>query len=982
MKTVLPFLLLWSLLSLPPAFAREPGFWRYWTVLDGLQEAWCSAITLSPSGHLWITHGVAVKYSSHYDGYHIRVFPKNDTHLPMFEGPDFSLWSLTRDNTLRYFPDWRVGLEGKWNDYPLSPKDGSPTLIPVAKTKALYLSADQRLIEYDVELQAGREILQATGANLGTISRIFPGRNASVWLSGSAGLGRLLLREENRLETHPYPPDFAGRSAEFLMESRKGFVQGFLPTAANQASPVMFDGRGFSVDPRSFEFSGNVLFREDKIVIPMGDHIGLSAREDMMTASILQAFFEDAGKVWYATNQGMARYCLSIWQTPHEVAQINSIVHGIHELPDGTLWFLCRNQFAALKGGQWKIYPIPPGYEANYYVTGSVGSLPDGRIYYSTDRSIIAFDPATQRFDVLTQSTPYKIRYYLKQHGPDRLLVSEYADPNYSLGLYDGKTYTPLIQESGPNRLLSGVRDSLIDRNNIRWVAGLRGALRFDNGIFQPFPEGDQPPFGAASCLLETREGHIWAGGSNSIWQFDGRHWSLVRDNLDRVNQIVQLADGSIWVASFSGLHQYKNGSWITYTSEDGLPATSVYTVYQDTQGRIWAGATSGIARFHPEEDRDPPLAWVDPNNSLEIAPSGNAQFFFSGVDRWNFTKPDRLYYSCAIDGEPWSSFTTQTVVQVRRLAPGSHQLRVRSMDRNWNRSEIATWDFTVPLPWYKQPGFWVITSLGGTLTLILAGLVVSRHQQVRKSNAMLQEANLRLNRANEELRELDKMKSAFVAQASHDLRTPLTAIKGSLDNLAQGVGGGLNEKQQTIIGRATRSVIRLTNLINDILDISRIESGRMVLELTPVSLNLLTENIIQQEKPAAAQKNISITMAAPENPLWIRVDVSKIERVIGELLSNAIKYTPEGGSIEVRLAPTDTGVSVTVQDTGIGMTPEEMPKIWERFYRTTASKKFAKGSGLGLSIAMELVALHGGSITVTSEAGKGSIFTLLLPKR
>ncbi|HQH72289.1 MAG TPA: HAMP domain-containing sensor histidine kinase, partial [bacterium] len=197
-----------------------------------------------------------------------------------------------------------------------------------------------------------------------------------------------------------------------------------------------------------------------------------------------------------------------------------------------------------------------------------------------------------------------------------------------------------------------------------------------------------------------------------------------------------------------------------------------------------------------------------------------------------------------------------------------------------------------------------------------------------------------------------------------------------------QGVGGGLNEKQQTIIGRATRSVIRLTNLINDILDISRIESGRMVLELTPVSLNLLTENIIQQEKPAAAQKNISITMAAPENPLWIRVDVSKIERVIGELLSNAIKYTPEGGSIEVRLAPTDTGVSVTVQDTGIGMTPEEMPKIWERFYRTTASKKFAKGSGLGLSIAMELVALHGGSITVTSEAGKGSIFTLLLPKR
>ncbi|HOJ60085.1 MAG TPA: ATP-binding protein [bacterium] len=979
MKTPFQFLL-WFFLTLPLAFAREPGFWRYWTVLDGLQEAWCSAVTVSSSGHVWITHGVAVQYSSHYDGYRIREFPKNDTHQPMFEGPDFSLWSLTRSNTLRYFPDWRVGMEGEWIEYPLSPLDGSPLLIPLSKTKALYLSVDQRLMEFNVEEKAARQILQATGTNLGTINRIFPGRGPSVWLSGSRGLGRLLLREGNRLEEFPYPSILVDQSAEFYMESKTGLVQGFLTVSGGQASTVVFDGSEFSIDPSHFELSGTILFREDKIGVPMGDHVLLSVRENMMAGSVHQAFFEEDGKVWYATNQGLARYCLSIWQTPHEVAEVRSIVHGIHEQSDGSLWFLCRNQLVCLREAQWKTYPIPPDYEANYYIIGGIGSLPDGRIYYSTDRSIVAFDPATQQFDALTQSTPYKIRYYLKPEGPEHLLVTEYANPDYSLGHFDGRTYTPLIRESGSNRLLSGVRDSLVDRHNVRWVAGLRGPLRFEQGVYRPFLEGGQPGMGAASCLLETRNGHIWAGGANSIWQFDGRQWSLVRDDLDRVNQIVQMADGSVWVASFSGLHQYKEGSWITYTSDDGLPTTSVYTIHQDRQGQIWAGATSGIARFHPEEDRDSPIAWIDPNNSREIAPSGNAQFFFSGVDKWNFTKPERLYFACRIDDEPWPPFSPHTVVQVRNLSPGTHRLHVRAMDRNWNVSEAAAWDFSVPLPWYKEPGFWAICALGGTLTLFLAALAVSRHFQVQKSNLKLQEANLRLQQANEELRELDKMKSAFVAQASHDLRTPLTAIKGSLDNLAHGIGGGLTDKQQTIIGRASRSVKRLTGLINDILDISRIESGRMILELNTISLRMLTESILQEEKPAAELKNITLRMEAPPDPFRIRVDASKIERVVGELISNAIKYTPEGGTIEVRLAQTDSSISVTVQDTGIGMRPEEIPKIWERFYRTTASRKIAKGSGLGLSIAKELVELHGGTITVASQEGKGSTFTLTLP--
>jgi signal transduction histidine kinase len=235
------------------------------------------------------------------------------------------------------------------------------------------------------------------------------------------------------------------------------------------------------------------------------------------------------------------------------------------------------------------------------------------------------------------------------------------------------------------------------------------------------------------------------------------------------------------------------------------------------------------------------------------------------------------------------------------------------------------------------------------------------------------------LEQANQELRELDKMKTQFVSQASHDLRTPLTAIKGSLDNLLMGIAGALNEKQQKVMTRATTSVDRLTNLINDVLDLNRIETGRIVLEKSDIPFKALVDNIIKENQPAADQKQITLN-ANLGDEITLHIDSSKVERVVGELISNAIKYTPDNGTVDVGLSCEGDSVSLSVNDSGIGMTPEECGKIWERFYRTSASKKFAKGSGLGLSIAKELVELHNGTLSVTSEYNQGTMFVMTLP--
>lgn len=252
--------------------------------------------------------------------------------------------------------------------------------------------------------------------------------------------------------------------------------------------------------------------------------------------------------------------------------------------------------------------------------------------------------------------------------------------------------------------------------------------------------------------------------------------------------------------------------------------------------------------------------------------------------------------------------------------------------------------------------------------------------KRVERRTSELRISNERLSRANEELKKLDEMKSAFVSQASHDLRTPLAAIKGSLDNLILGVAGETTEKQRRVLNRAAKSVDRLSRLIDDILDLNRIESGRTSLEKRCVVLFDILRNSVQENRPAAGHKQIAISLQCQDRETKIHADPGKLERVFAELIGNAIKYTPEGGRVEI-LCQRDGGyMAVCVSDTGIGMSGDECRRVWDRFYRTHASQKFAKGTGLGLSIAKELVEMHRGTIEAESEPGKGTRFVVRLP--
>ena len=245
-----------------------------------------------------------------------------------------------------------------------------------------------------------------------------------------------------------------------------------------------------------------------------------------------------------------------------------------------------------------------------------------------------------------------------------------------------------------------------------------------------------------------------------------------------------------------------------------------------------------------------------------------------------------------------------------------------------------------------------------------------------------IQEKSRELEAANERLKELDCLKSDFVSNVSHELRTPLTAIKGAVDLLLREVPGPLNENQAHHLSRVRSNTQHLAGLINDLLDLSKIEEGKIQLDAGRVSLGGLVHEVMETVKPMAAEKPVLLEVDVPEPSVLVWADRDKGTQVLMNLIGNAIKFTPCDGTIGVSAANDLKGwVRVSIRDAGPGIPTSEQEKIFEKFYQVTQDGgPKPKGTGLGLAISKALVELHGGKIWVESEPGRGSTFSFTLP--
>ncbi len=249
-----------------------------------------------------------------------------------------------------------------------------------------------------------------------------------------------------------------------------------------------------------------------------------------------------------------------------------------------------------------------------------------------------------------------------------------------------------------------------------------------------------------------------------------------------------------------------------------------------------------------------------------------------------------------------------------------------------------------------------------------------------QEARAVAEAAQRDLGAQNERLRELDRLKDEFIALVSHELRTPLTSIRGYTELLLDGEAGDLTDDQRQFLGVVERNSHRLLHLVGDLLFLAQVEAGKLVLDVGAVDLGSIASESVETARPQAEAKGITLTLATGPVPL-IAGDRARIAQLLDNLVSNAIKFTPDKGRVDVRVLALDRQAILEVRDSGMGIPAAEQEFLFERFFRTsTATEQAIQGTGLGLAISKAIVEAHSGVITVASEQGSGATFRVALP--
>lgn len=256
------------------------------------------------------------------------------------------------------------------------------------------------------------------------------------------------------------------------------------------------------------------------------------------------------------------------------------------------------------------------------------------------------------------------------------------------------------------------------------------------------------------------------------------------------------------------------------------------------------------------------------------------------------------------------------------------------------------------------------------------------REWGLKKTNDGIKTLYKELEKKNKELKKLDELKSEFVSTVSHELRTPLAITTEGLNLVIEEIPGTINEKQKNLLVTSKRNIERLTAIINDLLDISKIEVGRMELKRKFVDMKGLFEDLLDSYQRVVSAQKIKLVTNLPERKIFLYLDGDKIIQVMNNLLNNAVKFTKEDGIVAVEMMERESNILCSVKDTGGGISEENMNRLFnkfEQFGRIEGPGK--RGTGLGLSISKALIELHGGKIWAESRLGEGTTFSFLLPK-
>ncbi len=437
-----------------------------------------------------------------------------------------------------------------------------------------------------------------------------------------------------------------------------------------------------------------------------------------------------------------------------------------------------------------------------------------------------------------------------------------------------------------------------------------------------------------------------------------------------------QLNKNLLWITQGDKLYRFNIKEAQNYSRENKFN-TVIRKVNINGDSVIYAGA------FNPDQLqlKKNEYQLTTGINSIELNYSSSS-YFKEGSSKYRFL----------LEGfnSQWSDWTTETKKEYTNLSPGDYIFRVQAMDVLGDLSNKAAFSFYIPAPWYKTVWaflalslliitgiWWFIKFRIGLLekrNIELEAIVDKRTIEVRKQKDILEEQA-------KKLLELDRLKSNFFANISHEFRTPLTLIMGQINNL---LDSSPNETERKKLKTALSNSKQLQALINRLLELSKLESGEFKIKVSATDLNLFLRKILSAFESLTDKQNIKLEFNKFGDDIRAYIDREKIEEVFNNLISNAIKFTPANGKIALSIFIEENQnefVKIIVADTGIGINPGDVPKIFDRFYQVDSSQtREYEGTGIGLAIVKEIIQLHKGTISVKSATGKGTEFSIQLP--
>lgn len=543
----------------------------------------------------------------------------------------------------------------------------------------------------------------------------------------------------------------------------------------------------------------------------------------------------------------------------------------------------------------------------------------------------------------------------------------------------------------------------LCENENI-WISSSNGLYKYDpkKNILKLFRDID--PYNIEnqfSTLFQDWEGHLWLGSREGGLKYfnteTNQFVSYKKENGLPTNNILSIledSNGFLWLGTDKGLVKFNRqfGNIIHYTTNDGIPSNQFLpnSSWVSQSGEFFFGTSNGIFSFYPSDIYSnkylPPVVLTsfkifdkEVNLNYETAyaseidiPYKQNEISFK-IAALNYINPQQNQYAYQLDGfnNEWHYINSNREISYTNLDPGSYTLRIKAANNDglWNESGLVIKLNILP-PWYRSWWFF-------SLILILICLIYLAVRKYEFKKLKIRN-DLKLKKMEAEiLLEADKGKSVFFANLSHELKTPLIQISELLGKLKDKITDPDDKQTIDLVENNARQLLQQ---INQFLDMSQLEAGNMKLQVSRNDFVPFIRSLIMNFEISAKLKNIKLSLHSPMDHINICFDPDKIEKIIFNLLSNAIKFTQAGGTVLIALELKSNRLYIRVKDNGIGIPPEKLHLIFDRFYTTSApSGKESGGTGTGLTITKKLVELHKGDVQVSSTPGMGTTFTFWL---